>query len=134
MDSSDETNGCTEYPDLCLISLKYLDQFSSMLRSMYQMPGCPLFSNNRLLRSTCPDSKLIDISHLPEVKPLEIEVSLERLDRSVRILRVWFLLVEEFTQAIEKCEQKHRKTAIEILFNWFKSFFDIPGISGQSSL
>jgi brefeldin A-inhibited guanine nucleotide-exchange protein 3 len=117
----------TESPDLCLISLKYLHQFASMLRSMYQMPACPMFSSARRLQS-CTDPKLIDTSRFSTNPELKIEVTLEELDRPVKILHVWFLLIDELTLAIETCHKKHKISAMEMLFNMFKSLNEIPGI------
>lgn len=120
-------NDESESPDLCLISLKYLHQFSSMLRSMFQMPACPMFSSARKLQS-CSQTKLIDTSHLSQKIEFQIEVKLEMLDRPhVKILHVWFLLIDELTQAIETCHIKHRLSAMEMLFNMFKSLIEIPG-------
>jgi len=93
---------------------------------MYQMPACPMFSSARKLQS-CTEPKLIDTSHLSQKVELKIEVTLEMLDRPVKILHVWFLLIDELTLAIETCHKKHKISAMEMLFNMFKSLVEIPG-------
>ena len=118
-----------------MISLRYLDQLMSMLLSMYKMPGCPMFTNIRLSNS-CINTKFVDISRLPECDDIVFEaaISLKELDRTVQILQVCFLLVDEFAETIDKCHSKHRITAVDMLFNWFKTFTDSPGNFPYSNL
>ncbi|CAG2179622.1 unnamed protein product, partial [Oppiella nova] len=123
----DESNGKESAPDLCLISLKYLHQFSSMLRSMYRMPACPLFSAHKLRHTT----RVIDTSHLIDTgavgdRELPIVITLEQMDRPNKILHIWFLLIDEFLQSVQKCDQKHCTTAIEMVFQWLNDLIEIP--------
>ncbi|CAG2100991.1 unnamed protein product [Medioppia subpectinata] len=112
--------------DLCLISLKYLHQFSSMLRSMYEMPACPLFSSHKLSHTI----RIIDTTHLMSktgVAPhLPIVITLDRMDKPNKILNIWFLLIDEYLRSINKCNPKHVNTAVEMLFQWLNCLIEIP--------
>lgn len=127
--STDEE--CGKTPDLCLVALKYLQQFASMLRSMYQMPACPLFSSARRLQS-CDDPKLIDTSRVSSDIELTIEITLRSLDRPVKILHVWYLLIDDLSSAIESCPKRHQIEAMEMLFEMLSSLREIPGLLGIS--
>lgn len=89
---------CSEGPDLCLVSLQYLHQFESLLRSMYQMPSCPLFTSNRKIQLRFLP-RIINFSDFGLPIDLKAPTTLADLDRPVKVLHVWFLLIEGLNEA-----------------------------------
>uniref|UniRef100_T1KAA6 SEC7 domain-containing protein n=1 Tax=Tetranychus urticae TaxID=32264 RepID=T1KAA6_TETUR len=121
---SNETNSAIEREnsvnennvDLCLLSLKYLHQFESMLRSMYKMPGCPFFISSRRI-TLCEESKTIEIPEnwSSELSPinLDIPIKLSSFDKPSRILNVWFTLVDGIFNCINRCPKIRQSKTIE---------------------
>ncbi|RWS30637.1 brefeldin A-inhibited guanine nucleotide-exchange protein 3-like protein, partial [Leptotrombidium deliense] len=113
--------------DLCLVSLKYLHQFESLLRSMYKMPACPMFSCNRSI-STCSEPKIIDIPLFfnNELK-FKVPLLLYDIDRAVKILHVWYLLLDGLMNSITTCPHQHQTKAIEMSLSMLGTLRLIPG-------
>ena len=114
--------------DLCLLSLKYLNQFESMLRSMYLMPNCPLF--------TCAQQKCC----VKELKVIEVPLMLKNLnfnltvsvhladfDKPAKILHIWFLLIEGLFNSITYCPKLRQAKSIEMCMAILGGLRNIPG-------
>ncbi|RWS16722.1 brefeldin A-inhibited guanine nucleotide-exchange protein 3-like protein [Dinothrombium tinctorium] len=113
--------------DLCLLALKYLHQFESMLRSMYKMPACPMFSCNRSI-TTCSEPKTIDMPAFCE-KELHLNVPslLSDIDRAVKILHVWYLLLDGLTNSITTCPLQHQTKTMEMSLSLLGTLRQNPG-------
>ncbi|KAF4525743.1 hypothetical protein B566_EDAN002003 [Ephemera danica] len=132
--------------DLCIAALKYLQQCSEILSSMYDMPSCPIFHaahriqlNNtpQLVDAVIPN---IEVKHFDEPES-DTEVSykilapsegagsrsLESMDRGSGVLHVWYLLIEGLAGCCTSCPKRYQPHTLDTLFTMMRSLLQSPG-------
>ena len=123
----DNSNEIHQKGNLCLVGLKYLHQFSSLLSLMYQMPGCPCFPITKLIQASSQNPRIIETPTFCQNEKLEAKLTLDQLDRTTKILHVWFMLVDGIALSIELCPKERKNDVINLFFYTLKSFVEIPG-------
>ncbi|XP_012270259.1 brefeldin A-inhibited guanine nucleotide-exchange protein 3 [Orussus abietinus] len=136
---------------LCLESLKYLLSCGDMLASMYRMATCPIFNSAQRIQVSnipqyvdpiIPNLELTKFDRTPEAHQETLpEVSyegletldesqtttLQNMDDSSGILRVWYLLIEGLASATMICPRRYQSHALETLFHLLRDAINLPG-------
>ncbi|XP_035228366.1 brefeldin A-inhibited guanine nucleotide-exchange protein 3-like [Stegodyphus dumicola] len=69
--------------------------------------------------------KMMDVN---VIKQIEVQVTLQSLDKHTGIMHVWFLLLEGLAGALATCPKRYQSHTIESLFNMLQHLKDVPGI------
>ncbi|RZF38153.1 hypothetical protein LSTR_LSTR005514 [Laodelphax striatellus] len=133
--------------DLCKAALQYLNQCSTILSSMYDMPACPVFHvvhrmkvlapaqrvdpivPNMELIKFGPDTEYIgtnDVSYCQLSVSGEVDC-LESMDKPSGVLRVWTLLLDGLASATTACPRNCQPHALDTLFTLLRNVFQYPG-------
>ncbi|KAK0081887.1 hypothetical protein PV325_011414 [Microctonus aethiopoides] len=150
-DNEQISNSDIKKMKLCLESLKYLLNCSDILASMYRMPACPIFhSATRIQVSTIPQYVDPIIPNLelakfernsesmqeiiPEISydlltkmDKEQTMTLQSMEKSSGILRVWYLLIEGLASATMICPKRYQPHTLETLFHLLRDILNVPG-------
>lgn len=138
--------------DLCLESLKLLQNCASILSMMYNMPKCPTFNlTHRINIDTEP--QLVDpivqnssvvyfdqeeydqISYKILSMKIDMEncekenMTLTKMDKQSGVLRIWYILLEGLCSATVISAQKNQPYIVEALFSLLKDLIADPGIN-----
>ncbi|XP_076275954.1 brefeldin A-inhibited guanine nucleotide-exchange protein 3 [Rhynchophorus ferrugineus] len=138
--------------DLCIESLKLLQNCAEILSMMYGMPKCPNFNlSHRVNIDTDPqlvdpvikDAEIINFSQVdndhvsyevlcPQVdfKNCEKEnITLSGLDKQSGVLKVYYILIDGLSSAIMLSATKNQPYVIEILFKLIRDTLANPGVN-----
>lgn len=138
--------------DLCLESLKLLQNCAAILAMMHNMPKCPAFNlTHRVSIDTEP--QLVDpvvqnadvvyfeqedfeqisykvLSTKTDMEACEREnLTLAKMDKQSGVLRVWYILLEGLCSATVISAQKNQPYIVETLFSLLKALVANPGIN-----
>lgn len=149
----------TDYPkilngpvDLCLESLKLLQNCATILSMMYNMPKCPTFNlTHRMNIDTEPQLvdpviQNTDIVHFNQEQYDQISykilsmksdmencdaenITLMKMDKQSGVLKVWYILLEGLCSATVISAQKNQPYIVETLFVLLKDLIANPGIN-----
>ncbi|KAL3272753.1 hypothetical protein HHI36_014214 [Cryptolaemus montrouzieri] len=140
--------------DLCVESLKLLQNSVSILSMMYNMPKCPTFNlTHRMTIDTEPqlvdrimqnveymnlqqeDELSINVPHetlstLNEMKLCEENrITLSKMDRTSGVLKIWYVLLEGLSSAATTCSNKNQALIVDTLFTLLRNLVINPGIN-----
>ncbi|XP_025836483.1 brefeldin A-inhibited guanine nucleotide-exchange protein 3 isoform X2 [Agrilus planipennis] len=150
-DNSFVSKEVTSTSDLCLESLKLLQNCATILSMMYHMPKCPTFNlTHRMNIDTEPqlvdpiiqNSDIITFSQTelepPSYKLLSLQQDLEncdrdgitlpKMDKASGVLKVWYVLLEGLTSASVISSHKNQPYILETLFKLLKDLIVNPGV------
>lgn len=138
--------------DLCLESLKLLQNCATILSMMYNMPKCPTFNlTHRINIDTEP--QLVDpiiqnsdvvyfdqegydqisykiLSMKNDMENCETEnIILTKMDKQSGVLRIWYILIEGLCSATVISAQKNQPYIVETLFSLLKDLIANPGVN-----
>lgn len=137
--------------DLCIESLKLLQNCAAILSVMYNMPKCPTFNmTHRMNIDTNP--QLVD----PVIQNIEIvsfnqdnidqisykvlstrndfdncekaNITLSKMDRQSNVLKIWYILLEGLSSASVMSANKNQPYVVETLFKLIRDLINNPGI------
>ncbi|XP_030760657.1 brefeldin A-inhibited guanine nucleotide-exchange protein 3 isoform X2 [Sitophilus oryzae] len=138
--------------DLCIESLKLLQNCAEILSMMYGMPKCPSFNlSHRVNIDTDPqlvdpiikDVEIINfcqvdsdqisyevLSTQSEFKRCEKEnITLAGLDKPSGVLKVYYILIDGLSSAIILSAPKNQPYVIETLFKLLRDILTTPGVN-----
>ncbi|XP_045475918.1 brefeldin A-inhibited guanine nucleotide-exchange protein 3 isoform X2 [Harmonia axyridis] len=140
--------------DLCVESLKLLQNCVSILSMMYNMPKCPTFNlTHRMTIDTEPqlvdrimqnmeymniqqdDELSINVPHetlstLNEMKLCEENrITLSKMDRPSGVLKIWYVLLEGLSTAATTCSNTNQALIVDTLFTLLRNLIINPGIN-----
>ncbi|KAI1298409.1 Brefeldin A-inhibited guanine nucleotide-exchange protein 3 [Halotydeus destructor] len=101
--------------DECIVALNYLNQFHTLLKSMYTMPCCPMFSSTRRITART-EPKVVQVAETYSGHfKLAIETELNDFDKPSKILQVWFIMLDGLSNSILNCPKCHQLRTIEMV-------------------
>ncbi|CAG9767239.1 unnamed protein product [Ceutorhynchus assimilis] len=138
--------------DLCIESLKLLQNCSEILSMMYNMPKCPNFNlSHRVNIDTDPqlvdpimkDSEIVSFSQIDndqvdyeilhtklDFKECEKEkITLSELDTQSGVLKVYYILIDGLSSSIILSSPKNQPFVIETLFKLMRDLMTNPGVN-----
>jgi brefeldin A-inhibited guanine nucleotide-exchange protein 3 len=138
--------------DLCIESLKLLQNCAAILSMMYNMPKCPTFNMTHRM-SIDTDPQLVD----PVIQNVEIVnfnqdsldsmsysvlstrhdlekcetsgIILSKMDRQSNVLKIWYILLEGLSSASIMSAHKNQPYVVETLFKLLRDLIDNPGVN-----
>ncbi|KAB0792866.1 hypothetical protein PPYR_14825 [Photinus pyralis] len=143
-----------EQVNLCLESLKLLENCATILSMMYYMPKCPTFNlNHRVKTDTSP--QLVDsaipnpeVVSLPtyfeqgdnmsyEILSPKIDLDncmrnnmmLPQMDKPSGVVKIWFALLEGLATTAVLAEERNQPYVLETLFKLLRDLIVNPGIN-----
>ncbi|XP_063904392.1 brefeldin A-inhibited guanine nucleotide-exchange protein 3 isoform X1 [Zophobas morio] len=138
--------------DLCIESLKLLQNCAAILSMMFNMPKCPNFNMTHRM-SIDTDPQLVDPViqnieivnfHQDAVDPISYSVlstrfdleqcestgiTLAKMDRQSNVLKIWYILLEGLSSASIMAAQKNQPYVVETLFKLLRDLIDNPGVN-----
>lgn len=138
--------------DLCIESLKLLQNCAAILSMMYNMPKCPTFNMTHRMNIDT-DPQLVDpviqnieivnfnnamsdsISYSALATRLDLElcensgITLSKMDRQSNVLKIWYILLEGLSSASIMAAHKNQPYVVETLFKLLRDLIDNPGIN-----
>ncbi|EFA08546.2 Brefeldin A-inhibited guanine nucleotide-exchange protein 3-like Protein [Tribolium castaneum] len=138
--------------DLCIESLKLLQNCAAILSMMYNMPKCPSFNvTHRMNIDT--DPQVVD----PIIQNIEVVnfnqdhydpisysilgtrhdlelcessgITLAKMDRQSNVLKIWYILLEGLSSASIMSAHKNQPFVVETLFKLLRDLIDNPGVN-----
>lgn len=113
--------------------LKYLQKFSKILRSIYDLPEDSLVI---ALYIQTKKSKLIDLDLLKQLIAMDnsnvdltfsSQVSLSQISKPISLLQIWCLLLDEYATTIRSSQIKFRPMLLEFYFTLIQTIADMNG-------
>lgn len=138
--------------DLCIESLKLLQNCAAILSMMYNMPKCPTFNMTHRMNIDT-DPQLVDpviqnieivnfnnamfdpISYSALATRCDLElcensgITLSKMDRQSNVLKIWYILLEGLSSASIMSAHKNQPYVVETLFKLLRDLIDNPGIN-----
>lgn len=138
--------------DLCIESLKLLQNCAAILSMMYNMPKCPNFNMTHRMNIDT-DPQLVDpiIQNIEVVNfnqdfydPISYSVlatrhdlelcensgiTLAKMDRQSNVLKIWYILLEGLCSASIMAAHKNQPYVVETLFKLLRDLIDNPGVN-----
>ncbi|CAH0563479.1 unnamed protein product [Brassicogethes aeneus] len=138
--------------DLCIESLKLLQNCSAILSVMYNMPKCPTFNlthrmsidtNPQLVDPVIQNIEIINfnqdnidqisykcLSTKPDFERCEkMNITLNHMDRQSGVLKIWYVLLEGLSSASVTSAHKNQPYVVETLFKLIRDLIETPGIN-----
>lgn len=122
-----------EYEELFIVFLKYLQKFSKILRSIYDLPEDSFVIT---LYIQTKKTKLIDLDLLRELLvkdslgvKLELtnQVTLASIGKPISLLQIWCLLFDEYATTIRSSQIRFRSMLLEFYFTLIQTIADMNG-------
>ncbi|KAL1497847.1 hypothetical protein ABEB36_008734 [Hypothenemus hampei] len=138
--------------DLCIESLKLLQNCSEILSMMYNMPKCPTFNlahrinietEPQLVDSVIKDSEVVIFNQTDndeddyDILNNQVEfkecvkngITLANLDRHSGVLKVYYILIDGLASAVMLSSTKNQPFVIESLFKLLRDIMTNPGMN-----
>ncbi|KAF5291462.1 hypothetical protein FQR65_LT01774 [Abscondita terminalis] len=140
--------------DLCMESLKLLENCATILSMMYYMPKCPTFNQNhrvktdlspQLVDSAIPNPEVVNLpTYFEQVEHMSYEIlspkidlencvrssmMLNQMDKPSGVVKIWFTLLEGLAMTAVLAAEKNQPYILETLFKLLKDLIVNPGIN-----
>ncbi|KAK4874079.1 hypothetical protein RN001_013439 [Aquatica leii] len=152
LEITEEVN--VERVDLCMESLKLLENCATILSMMYYMPKCPTFNQNhrvktdlspQLVDSAIPNPEVVNLpTYFEQVEHMSYEIlspkidlencvrnnmMLNQMDKPSGVVKIWFTLLEGLAMTAVLAAEKNQPYILETLFKLLKDLIVNPGIN-----
>lgn len=140
--------------DLCMESLRLLENCATILSMMYHMPKCPQFNLNhrvktdmspQLVDSAIPNPEVISLpSYFEQAEQMSYEIlapksdlencvkqkmMLPQIDKPSGVLKIWYTLLEGLAMTAVLSAEKNQPYVLESLFKLLRDLIVNPGIN-----
>lgn len=140
--------------DICMESLKLLENCATILSMMYHMPKCPTFNlthrvktdmSPQLVDPAIPNPEVVSLpSYFEQVEQMSYEIlspkidlencvrnnmMLPQMDKPSGVVKIWYTLIEGLSMTAVLSAEKNQPFILETLFKLLRDLIVNPGIN-----
>ncbi|KAF2882548.1 hypothetical protein ILUMI_23626 [Ignelater luminosus] len=140
--------------DICMESLKLLENCATILSMMYHMPKCPTFNlthrvktdmSPQLVDPAIPNPEVVSLpSYFEQVEQMSYEIlspkidlencvrnnmMLPQMDKPSGVVKIWYTLLEGLSMTAVLSAEKNQPFILETLFKLLRDLIINPGIN-----